>query len=351
MDRVKNDPDFNLKAYDYELPPELIAERPVPGRQGSRLLVCNASSHSHQHFVDLPELLPAGSTLVLNRSKVFPCRLLGHKLSGGEAEMFILSLKAREGLYQVLLKASGKRKVGEVFVFHQLKFTLQELGVEGTFWIKPHLLESAFLQFLERHADIPIPPYIRDGKSDEQDKSDYQTIYAQESGSVAAPTAGLHFTEEIFERLKAKGITIAYVTLHVGLGTFRPVKSEDIRQHKMHAEAFTIAPEDVAKIQAATEIYAVGTTSLRALECCQRDGSYPQAGEWRETDIFLYPGQEIKSIQGLITNFHLPQSSLIMLVSTLLGRQRTLALYQEAIRERYRFFSYGDAMLIRRKHV
>lgn len=351
MDRVKNDLDFSLKAYDYELPPELIAERPAPGRQSSRLLVCNSTTHSHQHFVDLPELLPAGATLVLNRSKVFPCRLLGHKLSGGEAEMFILSLKAREGLYQVLLKASGKRKVGEVFVFQQLKFTLQELGAEGTFWIKPHLLEAAFLNFLERHADIPIPPYIRQGKSDAQDKSDYQTIYAQESGSVAAPTAGLHFTEEIFQRLRDKGVTIAYVTLHVGLGTFRPVKSEDIRGHKMHAEAFTIAPEDVAKIKAAKEIYAVGTTSLRVLESCQRAGSYPEAGEWRETDIFLYPGQEVTSIQGLITNFHLPQSSLIMLVSTLLGRERTLALYQEAIKERYRFFSYGDAMLIRRQHV
>ncbi len=351
MDRVKNSLDFNLKAYDYDLPRELIAERPAPDRHGSRLLVCSPSTHVHQQFVDLPDLLPAGSTLVLNRSKVFPCRLQGHKASGGEAEMFILSLKACEGLYQVLLKASGKRKVGEIFVFHQLKFTLQELGVEGTFWIKPHLIESAFLVFLERHADIPIPPYIRDGKSDEQDKRDYQTIYAQESGSVAAPTAGLHFTEEIFQRLKEKGITIAYVTLHVGLGTFRPVKSEDIREHKMHAETFTIAPEDVEKIQKAREIYAVGTTSLRVLESCQRSGSYPRAGEWRETDIFLYPGQEIKSIQGLITNFHLPQSSLIMLVSTLLGRERTLALYQEAIRERYRFFSYGDAMLIRKDNV
>ncbi len=351
MDRLKNTLDFMLEAYDYHLPKELIAERPAPDRHGSRLLLCDPDSHAHKLFMDLPDLLPSGSTLVLNRSKVFPCRLHGHKSSGGEAEMFILSLKAREGLYQVLLKASGKRKVGEVFEFHQLKFTLQEVGHEGTFWIKPHLIESAFLTFLERHADIPIPPYIRDGKSDERDKSDYQTTYAQEAGSVAAPTAGLHFTPEIFSALKARGVTIAYVTLHVGLGTFRPVKAQDIRDHKMHAETFTIAPEDVEKIKKAREIFAVGTTSLRVLESCLRAGSYPQEGEWRETDIFLYPGVEIKSIQGLITNFHLPQSSLIMLVSTLLGRERTLALYQEAITERYRFFSYGDAMLIRKKYV
>ena len=351
MDREKNTLDFKLEAYHYDLPKELIAERPVPNRHGSRLLVCDPSSHSHRQFLDLPELIPAGSTIVLNRSKVFPCRLHGHKITGGEAEMFILSLKAREGLYQVLLKASGKRKEGEIFEFHQLKFTLQEIGLEGTFWVKPHLIESAFLSFLECHADIPIPPYIREGKSDARDKEDYQTTYAQESGSVAAPTAGLHFTPEIFKRLETKGITIAYVTLHVGLGTFRPVKSEDIRDHKMHAETFTIAPEDVAKIKKANQVFAVGTTSLRALESCQRQGSYPEAGEWRETDIFLYPGVEIKSIHGLITNFHLPQSSLIMLVSTLLGRERTLALYAEAIKERYRFFSYGDAMLIRRQDV
>ena len=340
---------FTLSAYDYELPPELIAARPVPGRSGSRLMV-TGNPVQHAHYRDIAQYLPAGATLVFNQSRVFPCRLVGHKPTGGEVEAFVLSLASREGLYQVLLKAAGKRKVGEVFHFGSLNLELCELGEEGTFWVRPNLAREDFLNLLERDGGIPIPPYIRDGRSDEQDRRDYQTVYAKEAGSVAAPTAGLHFTPELLEELRRRGFKTAFVTLHVGLGTFRPVKSADIREHKMHAETFHVEATEAEKIRAGRgNIFAVGTTALRVLESCWREGDFdfPAPGETRETRIFLHPGKEVHSIRGLITNFHLPQSSLLMLVSALLGRERTLELYKEAVRERYRFFSYGDGMLIK----
>jgi S-adenosylmethionine:tRNA ribosyltransferase-isomerase len=340
---------FTLSAYDYELPPELIAARPVPGRSGSRLLV-TSDPVQHAHFRDLADHLPAGATLVFNQSRVFPCRLVGLKPTGGEVEAFVLSLVPRQGLYQVLLKAAGKRKVGELFHFGPLTLELGELGDEGTFWVRPSLSHQDFLNLLETEGGIPIPPYIRDGRSDEQDRRDYQTVYAKEAGSVAAPTAGLHFTPELLEELRGRGFKTAFVTLHVGLGTFKPVKSADIREHKMHAETFHVEAAEAEKIRAGRgNIFAVGTTALRVLESSWRDGdfAFPAPGETRETRIFLHPGKEVHSIRGLITNFHLPQSSLLMLVSALLGRERTLELYKLAVGEKYRFFSYGDAMLIR----
>jgi len=350
-DPVKFTPeDWQLASYDYVLPPEAIASRPQERRDASRLLVHNVATAAtaHTHFHDLATHLPPGCTLVLNRSRVFPCRLRGQKATGGECEAFVLSLRPREGRYQVLLRAGGKRKVGETFQFGPLTLALEELGEEGTFWVRPSLSHEAFLALLETEAGIPIPPYIRDGVADERDRSDYQTVYAGESGSVAAPTAGLHFTPELLDELRARGHRIAYVTLHVGLGTFRPVKSDDIREHHMHAESFSVDDENAALIREADVIVAVGTTSLRVLESCWRPTGFefPAEGEFRDTRIFLHPGVPVHSIHGLITNFHLPQSSLLMLVSALAGRERMLGLYREALEKDYRFFSYGDAMLL-----
>lgn len=345
--------DFELSSYHYELPQELIAARPAPGRVNSRLLVIDQvqDSITHTHFRHILDFLPPKTTLVLNQSRVFPCRLIGKKISGGEAEAFVLSLEPRVGLYQVLLRAGGKRKLGDVFVFGRLELRLEEIGEEGTFWVQPNLATSELLDLLEREGGIPIPPYIRNGVSDEQDRTDYQTVYAGERGSVAAPTAGLHFTEELLAEIKARGHQVAFVTLHVGLGTFRPVKAKDIREHQMHSERFHVDPVEAEKIRrGAGSIVAVGTTSLRVLESCWTpDGfNFPPPSEPGETRIFLHPGKAVRSIAGLITNFHLPESSLLMLVSSLLGREKTLEIYRLAVREKYRFFSYGDAMFIRR---
>lgn len=354
MDQVNFSPlDQLLSSYDYELPPERIAERPCPKRDESRLLTHDLRTGAtlHGRFRDLLELLPPQTTLVLNRSKVFPCRLLGNKASGGEAEAFVLSLLPRQELYQVLLRAGGKRKVGDRFLFGELELMLEELGEEGTFWVRPNFAHQEFLNHLESQGGIPIPPYIRGGEADEQDRRDYQTVYAQESGSVAAPTAGLHFTPELLRELEARGHRIAYVTLHVGLGTFRPVKAERITDHQMHAENFSVAPADARLIrEGAGHLVAVGTTSLRTLESCwtPEGFDFPAEGEFRSTRLFIHPGKPVHSIQGLITNFHLPQSSLLMLVSAIAGRERTLGLYREAIERGYRFFSYGDAMFLKR---
>lgn len=355
MDRVNfTEADLRLSSYDYDLPTGLIAARPLEKRDASRLFAHDIAANlsTHTHFHQLPHFLPPGATLVLNQSKVFPCRLLGVKPSGGEVEAFVLSLLPRGGeLYQVLLKASGKRKPGEQFIFGELTLELMELGEEGTFWVRPNLSRENFLNLLEHQASIPIPPYIRDGKADERDRTDYQTVYARETGSVAAPTAGLHFTPALLEELKRRGHHIAFVTLHVGLGTFKPVKASTITDHQMHAETYAVSSADAELIQrSAGNLVAVGTTSLRVLESCWTPAGFdfPAEGESRQTRIFLHPGKPIHSICGLITNFHLPQSSLLMLVSALAGRERMLGLYREAIEQRYRFFSYGDAMFLKR---
>jgi S-adenosylmethionine:tRNA ribosyltransferase-isomerase len=345
--------DYELKNYDFHLPQELIADRPVTDRHSSRLLVYDEKTDEvfHSTFKEIQKFLPTDSTLIFNRSKVFPCRLIGLKSTGGEVEVFILSLIHDNGIHSCLIKASGKRKEGEVFYFGDLVAKIERVRGDGTFGVSFNKSHEQLLDHLESVGKIPIPPYIRKGESDELDKKTYQTVFAKEVGSVAAPTAGLHFSEELLRSLESAGLTLATITLHVGAGTFSPVKSSNILDHKMHEEFFTLDEENLKKIQQASFPVAVGTTTLRTLESSWRGGrvEFPQPGSLRSTSIFLHPGKEVHSIKALITNFHLPQSSLIMLVSALIGREKTLELYQLAIQKRYRFFSYGDGMLILRK--
>lgn len=344
--------DFELSSYHFELPRELIADRPVPDRHSSKLMVYKEETGEiiHSTYSEITRFLPLHSTLVFNRSKVFPCRLIGHKPSGGEAEVFVLSLLHENDVYPAMVRASGKRKVGDEFVFGELKAQIVELR-GGTFGVKFNLPHQELIQTLESIGKIPIPPYIRGGESDEEDKRNYQTVYAAETGSVAAPTAGLHFSEELLQKIKGQGHDIATVTLHVGAGTFAPVKAENILEHKMHEEFFTIDRENLSLIQNAKFRVAVGTTTLRTLESSWKNGNvqFENPGELKSTAIFLHPGKQVHSIDAMVTNFHLPESSLLMLVSSLIGRKKTLELYKIAIENKYRFFSYGDGMLILRK--
>lgn len=337
---------YDLKDYQYDLPAELIADRPIEGRHHSRLLIykCKTKEISHTSFLNLGDYLPTQSTLVVNESKVFPCRIFAQKQTGGECEIFLLSLQAREErgrkIYPVLLKTTSKKKKGDVYRTSYFDATLEEIYEDGTFGLSFSVLD---LEIVLAQAHIPLPPYIRAGKSDEKDRDSYQTVYAKHLGSVAAPTAGLHFTPELLYSLEERGHPLSKVTLHVGPGTFFPVKESDIRKHKMHHELFELDALNAYKIKKAQgNLVAVGTTSLRVLESLQQDIEATRG----ETDIFLYPGKKIKTIKGLITNFHLPASSLFILVSALVGREETHRIYQEAINQRYRFYSYGDAMLI-----
>lgn len=344
--------DFKLSSYDFELPPELIATRPVADRHSSRLLVYREETGEviHSTFSEISRFLPPHSTLVFNRSRVFPCRLLGKKSSGGEAEVFILSLTQEENFYPCLIRTAGKKKVGDRFSFGSLNAMVEKIKDNGTFLISFDASLEEFPQLLEQIGKIPIPPYIRNGESDEQDKENYQTTYAQEVGSVAAPTAGLHFSRELLDKIKSQGHELATIALHVGMGTFAKVKTENILEHVMHEELFSIDQENLRRIQQATYRVAVGTTSLRTLESSYRQGQVQFEGsEFKATSIFLYPGVDVKSIDALVTNFHLPKSTLLMLVSSLVGREKMLELYQIAIEQKYRFFSYGDGMLILRK--
>ena len=344
------DLDLKLEAYQYDLPPELIAERPIPGRDGSRLLVYDeaADQITHASFKDLPSFLDQDTTIVFNRTKVFPCRILAKKISGGAVEVFFLKQESTDQIYPVLLKSSGKKPAGMQLVMPDDSIAVIEAAnQDGTFSVR---LSTDIAKLLSSFGKVPIPPYIRGGNSDEQDLSDYQTVYAKEVGSVAAPTAGLHFTDGVFKKLSDRGVTTAEVTLHVGMGTFAPVKADNILEHKMHRESFCVSETDLEVINSAKKRIAVGTTSLRALESGWSGSKFALAPkQWHSTDIFLHPGKSVHSISGILTNFHLPGSSLIMLVSALIGREKTLALYSEAVKERYRFFSYGDAMLILRK--
>lgn len=341
------DADLKLESYDYELPEELIATRPAPGRDSSRLMVFDEDSKSvsHRSFSDILLELPSGSTLVLNQSKVFPCRLFGNKSTGAKAEVFVLSLERTADGYPVLIKTGGKKRLGDELIFAEGVSCKISAIHDGTFSIEFDNNLTA-KEVVENLGSVPLPPYIRGGVSDKTDLQDYQTVYAKQMGSVAAPTAGLHFTPELLEKLAQKDIQIAYVTLHVGLGTFLPVKSETITEHQMHSETYHVEASELSKIKNAKKVIAVGTTTLRVLESMGED-IIPD--KEYSTNIFLYPGKEVVSIDGMITNFHLPGSSLIMLVSALIGRENTMSLYQTAISEKYRFFSYGDAMLIKRK--
>jgi S-adenosylmethionine:tRNA ribosyltransferase-isomerase len=301
--------------------------------------------------LNLHEYLDPNTTIVFNQSKVFPCRLFGTKESGGKAELFILTLIDVNGQYDSMIRSRGKKSVGDKYIFGDLSCEIAEILEDGVFRVKFNLGKKELLNFLEKQAQIPIPPYIRDGIADEKDKEDYQTVYAKEVGSVAAPTAGLHFTDEVFQKLERVGVKRAFVTLHVGAGTFKPVTSDKITDHNMHSEFYDIDDANAELIsQNKKNLIAVGTTSLRTLESCSQSGEFqkPSGDKPWSTDIFIYPGKPVHSIQGMITNFHLPKSSLIMLVSAIIGREKTLELYKIAVENNYRFYSYGDAMLILR---
>ncbi|MBM7855120.1 S-adenosylmethionine:tRNA ribosyltransferase-isomerase [Desulfohalotomaculum tongense] len=343
---------YKTTDYDYHLPEELIAQEPLSKRDRSRLLVLHRESGliEHRQFNHIGEYLRPGDTLVINDTKVLPARLYGRRKNTG-AKIEVLLLEQLEGSrWEVLVKPGRRAKVGDTIVFDDGRRVLMEADIIDSTDTGGRVLEftysGQFLELLDRIGTMPLPPYI---KKELQDKQRYQTVYAQREGSAAAPTAGLHFTRELLQQLQQQGINVARVLLHVGLGTFRPVKVEDIREHKMHREYYEITPETAGIINKTKErggrVIAVGTTSVRTLETAAgEDGEIHPAKGW--TDIFIYPGYKFKCIDGLITNFHLPKSTLLMLVSAFAGREKIMAAYQEAVKKEYRFFSFGDAMLI-----
>ena len=333
----------------YDLPKELIAQDPLEDRSASRLMHLNKETgeYEHGHFRDILKYLKPGDCLVINDTKVIPARLYGSKV-GTDAAIEILLLKRRENdIWETLVKPGKKCKVGTVISFGDgiLTGEVVDFVDEGNRLIQFHY-DGIFEEILDQLGEMPLPPYITHKL---QDKNRYQTVYAKHEGSAAAPTAGLHFTKELLQQVQDAGVKIAHVTLHVGLGTFRPVKVEDVTQHHMHYE-FYVVEEDQAKLindtkAAGGRVIAVGTTSCRTLESATGEDGILKAGSgW--TEIFIYPGYRFKMIDGLITNFHLPESTLVMLVSALAGKEHIMAAYEEAVREKYRFFSFGDAMMI-----
>ncbi len=339
-----------MKTHDfwYDLPEELIAQTPLERRDGSRLLVLNrvTGAMEHRHFFDIADYLQPGDCLVMNDSRVLPARLLGHRPTGGAVEVLLLR-DLGEGLWECLTKPGRKTLPGQTILFGagELSATVEAIQDDGNRLIR-FQYQGIFLEVLERLGKMPLPPYI---KEELQDQERYQTVYSKEVGSAAAPTAGLHFTKELLEQLAAKGVREAYVTLHVGLGTFRPVKAEEISEHHMHSELCMLNAENARLLnetrQAGGRIVCVGTTSCRTLESLVRqDGSFVAGSRW--TDIFIYPGYQFRAMDALITNFHLPESTLVMLVSAFSSREIILNAYAEAVRRRYRFFSFGDSMLI-----
>ena len=332
----------------FDLPEELIAQTPLEKRDASRLLLLDRETGeiTHKHFYDLPDYLNPGDCLVLNDSRVLPARLMGNRLTGGAVEVVLLR-DLGGGKWECLTRPGRKTRPGTDLTFGEglLTATVTDALDDGNKVLQFHY-EGIFLEILDQLGKMPLPPYI---KAELQDRERYQTVYSRELGSAAAPTAGLHFTEELLDRIRAKGVKVCFVTLHVGLGTFRPVKEEDILDHVMHSE-YCVIPEETARTINETKasggrVVAVGTTSCRTLESfTEPDGTVLAKGGW--TDIFIYPGYTFKCIDALVTNFHLPESTLIMLVSALAGREHILHAYETAVRERYRFFSFGDAMFI-----
>lgn len=334
----------------FELPQELIAQDPLKDRSGSRLLVLDKESGEIEHrtFRDIKEYLEPGDCLVINDTKVIPARLIGSKV-GTNAKIEILLLKRKENdIWETLVKPGKKAKPGTKISFGDGLLTGEVIDVveEGNRLVR-FSYEGIFEEILDQLGQMPLPPYITHQL---EDKNRYQTVYAKHSGSAAAPTAGLHFTQELLQEIKESGVEIAHVTLHVGLGTFRPVKVENIQEHHMHSEFYRIEQSEADKINRAKReghrIICVGTTSCRTIEsAAKEDGTLSECSGW--TEIFIYPGYKFKVLDCLLTNFHLPESTLIMLVSALAGREHVLNAYKEAVKERYRFFSFGDAMLIR----
>ena len=335
--------------FDFQLPDELIAQTPLERRDASRLLVLDKGSGAtrHMHFYDLPTLLRPGDCLILNDSRVLPARLLGHREPGGGAVEVLLLVDRGEKVWECLVRPGRKLKPGTRLSFGDGLLKAEVLSVEeGGNRLIRFEYSGIFLELLEQLGRMPLPPYI---KAELQDPERYQTVYSREVGSTAAPTAGLHFTKELLMQIEELGVRICYVTLHVGLGTFRPVKAEEIAEHEMHSE-YCVVPSDTAETVNRTKaeggrIICVGTTSCRTVESfAEEDGTLKAGGRW--TNIFIYPGYRFKVLDCLITNFHLPQSTLVMLVSALAGREHILSAYREAVEMRYRFFSFGDAMFI-----
>ena len=339
-----------MKTHDfwYDLPEELIAQTPLQQRDSSRLLVLGRESGEikHRHFYDIVEYLKPGDCLVMNNSRVLPARLLGHRPTGGAVEVLLLR-DLGDKRWECLVKPGRKMQLGHEVIFGngELRGKVAEVLDTGN-RIVEFSYEGIFLEVLESLGKMPLPPYIKEELADQER---YQTVYSKAVGSAAAPTAGLHFTTELLEKIREKGVATAFVTLHVGLGTFRPVKAEDISEHHMHSELCMLSQETADILNATRKnggrIICVGTTSCRTLESLvNEDGSFEAKSKW--TEIFIYPGYQFKAMDGLITNFHLPESTLLMLVSAFSSREKIMAAYREAVKERYRFFSFGDAMVI-----
>lgn len=342
----------DMKTHDFyfDLPQELIAQTPIERRDASRLLVLDKETGAweHRHFFDLPEYLHPGDCLILNDSRVLPARLLGQRLPGGGACEVLLLIDRGDKTWECLVRPGKKMRKGAKLSFGDGQLTAEVTEeLPGGNRLVRFDYEGIFLEVLDRLGKMPLPPYI---KEELQDRERYQTVYSKVVGSAAAPTAGLHFTKELLEKVQAMGVGIGYVTLHVGLGTFRPVKEDEITEHEMHSE-YCVIPQETADLINRTRanggrVICVGTTSCRTVESwAEVDGTMQASAGW--TNIFIYPGYRFKVTDALITNFHLPESTLIMLVSALAGREHILAAYEEAVREKYRFFSFGDAMFIR----
>ena len=340
-----------MKTHDffYELPEELIAQTPLARRDTSRLMTLdrNTGAVEHKHFFDIVDMLHPGDCLVLNNSRVLPARLLGHRVPTMGAVEVLLLKDQGDGIWECLTKPGRKTQPGTELSFGDGSLTATVVGAldTGNKLVKFHY-EGIFLEVLERLGKMPLPPYI---KEELEDGERYQTVYSKVNGSAAAPTAGLHFTQELLAKIEAKGVKLAYVTLHVGLGTFRPVKADEISEHHMHSE-FCMMSKETADIINETKanggrVICVGTTSCRTLESlADENGRFEERSAW--TEIFIYPGYRFKAMDALITNFHLPESTLVMLVSAFAGREAVLNAYHEAVQEKYRFFSFGDAMFI-----
>ena len=334
--------------FNYYLPEELIAQHPMEKRDQSRLLTLNKKTGeiAHEHFYNIIEHLNPGDVLVLNNTRVMPARLFGHRKGKEESIEFLLLKRDENDIWECLCKPGKKAKIGtEVEFSDRLSAKVVDISEDGSRFLKFEY-EGIFEEILDELGEMPLPPYITEKL---EDKERYQTVYSKVEGSAAAPTAGLHFTEELLEKIRDKGVEICYVTLHVGLGTFRPVKVEDVESHEMHSEFYMISSEVAEKVNKAKSegrrIVAVGTTSIRTLESvADEKGFIKEKSGW--TNIFIYPGYKFKCVDALITNFHLPESTLVMLVSALAGKENIMNAYKVAVEERYRFFSFGDAMFI-----
>lgn len=342
----------NLSGYDYHLPEELIAQEPLEERDQSRLMVLyrDTGEVEHKRFIDILEYFNSGDILIINETKVMPARIYGERENTGSGIEVLLLKQIKDKQWEVLVNPGKRAKIGDIIVFKKSDGVVMKANVVGITETGERILEFSyhgdFMQLLDDIGAMPLPPYI---KKKLEDKNKYQTVYAKKVGAAAAPTAGLHFTPRLLEKVQQKGVKLVKILLHVGLGTFKPVKVDDIRKHKMHAEYYEVS-EDAARVINETKkndkkIVAVGTTSVRTLETVADEKGFvkPEIG-W--TDIYIYPGYEFKCVDALITNFHLPKSTLIMMISAFAGREKVLNAYNIAVKERYRFFSFGDAMLI-----